>query len=169
MRVIKPFMASQNAAPKPCEGNPGFVLAGFPSIGKTYLADHPELWPGYGVVDLDLSHYSALECCQIAKEDYLSNAIVLVSANKEMRDELVKNNVHFALVYPPRAAKDEWIERVGSSTDLVNFIQQHWDAMIDSCSQQSNCTKFVIPKGVYLSHMINDLAKRMNRAGHPNI
>lgn len=169
MRVIKPFMASQNAAPKPCQDKRGFVLAGFPFIGKTYLADHPSLVPEYKLVDLDLSRYSAFECCQTAKAARLSNKIVLVSANKEMRDELVKNDVHFALVFPPREAKDEWIERVGSSTDLVNFIQQQWDAMINSCSEQSNCTKFAIPKGGYLSHVINDLAEHMNRAGHPNI
>lgn len=161
----------------------GFILCGFPGIGKTDLADHPELWPdNYKVVELDSSKFSkdpngnkradfAVKYFEKASKLCSSNKIVLVSAHQEMRDELVRNDVHFVLVNPPRGAKDVWIERLrpeGSSDDQVNFIEQDWDAMIDSCNQQTNCTKFVIPKGVYLSDMINELAERMNQPRQPN-
>ncbi|KAH0592584.1 hypothetical protein MHUMG1_09735 [Metarhizium humberi] len=167
-------MASQNAASsswKAC-----VVLSGFAGIEKTYLAKHPELAPGYEILDLDSSGFSKDpngndrpdfpdNYSEEVWESLALNKIILVSAHQKLRDKFVEDNLVFALVYPPRDAKDQWIARLksrGSSDALVNLIQNNWDAMIDSCEKQTQCRKFPLKEGENLSDIIEKLAQEMS-------
>jgi len=85
-----------------------------------------------------------------------------VSSHNIVRDELVKNDIPFVLIYPNRNIKEEYINRYknrGSDNNFINLLKDNWDKFIDDCENQIGCRKIIINSGEYLSDKIEYLGK----------
>lgn len=92
------------------------------------------------------------------------NTIVLISTHEEIRSALAEERLDFALVYPLRELKEEWIQRLearGSPEGLINIVRKDWSSMLGECEEQGGCSHFELGSGQYLSDKIRNITDRM--------
>ncbi len=140
------------------------IICGFPGIGKTF---YRESNPAKCSVDLDSVLYHP-EAEGWAK-GYVENAVnlqgagntVLLSMHGDVRAELAKNKIPYALVYPDIALRDEYRDRYrmrGDTEDFVHTLLAYWAPWITSCADDYNAAKLVeLRSGEYLSYKLNTL------------
>jgi len=148
------------------------IISGFPGIGKSYFYKLM-IDSGKKVLDSDSSLFSWIEKGvrnPIFPQNYINHIkdniykadIILVSSHNIVRDELVKNDIPFVLIYPNRNIKEEYINRYknrGSDNNFINLLKDNWDKFIDDCENQIGCRKIIINSGEYLSDKIEYLGK----------
>ncbi|KID96475.1 K+-dependent Na+/Ca+ exchanger, partial [Metarhizium majus ARSEF 297] len=150
----------------------GFIICGFPGIGKTDLAKKPLLVPHYRIIEEDSSvclgyHGNAnfvAEYCKELENTCQRNTIVLASTHQKVLDELFGRRLPFVMIYPRREEKDEWIARLqsrGSSDALVNLVRNDWDALFDHFMGFIDVVKYSISSGADLLEIIEDIVTHL--------
>lgn len=134
------------------------IISAFPGCGKSHL------YKNNGdkiILDSDSSKFDKTNFpqnyIQHIKDNIGKADIILVSSHKEVRDELVKNNIDFTLVYPQIDTKLEYIERYiqrGSPESFINLLNNNWENWISELEAQTNCKKLVLKGNQYLSDVI---------------
>lgn len=149
MRVIPSFLGFNRPPYKK-----SLMICGFPGIGKSELAKHPLLVPDYTIVELHSSKYLkdqygndnanfVAEYCGKLSDACQRNTIVLASTHDEVLHQLYVQSEPMVFIYPLRSEKDKWIARLqsrGASDALVNFVRNHWDALMDNFTKYSHFT-----------------------------
>ncbi len=82
---------------------------------------------------------------------------MLVSSHDNVREALVQNEIDFALVYPDRNPKDEYMTRYrerGSPKPFLDLMDKNWDSFIDSCEAQTGCQKAILSSGQFLADLL---------------
>lgn len=133
------------------------VFAGFPGIGKSYFYKTSKL----NVLDSDSSKFDKSYFPKNYIDHIKSNLgrvdIILVSSHEDVRSALVKENIHFTLVYPDINMKDEFIERYkqrGNTESFIKLISNNWHNWIIQMQNQNGCNKIELSTGKYLSDVI---------------
>ena len=134
------------------------VICGFPGVGKSSVSHK---FGANRVSDSDSSkfdkayfpqNYIEHIATQIPQRSY-----VLVSSHDNVREALVQNEIDFALVYPDRSLKDEYMTRYrerGSPKPFLDLMDKNWDSFIDSCEAQTGCQKVILSRGQFLADLL---------------
>lgn len=152
------------------------IISAFIASGKTWLTLNSKRLDlsGFNILDLDssvipkengqrASNFKELYMAKV-RESIAPNTIILISTHEEIRSALAEEGLPFALVYPLRNLKGEWIKRLElrkSPPGLINIIQKDWSMMLGECEEQGGCSHFTLEKGQYLSYKIGDIIERM--------
>ena len=83
--------------------------------------------------------------------------IILISSHEVVRDALVKEGLHFTLVYPNIDLKQEFIERYkqrGSNESFIKLVSDNWTEWIEQLQNQNGCKKIELSTGQYLKDVI---------------
>lgn len=136
----------------------GRLVAAFPGTGKTHFFNRS--YTGI-VLDSDSSLFH--------KDDFPENyirhikacqdtaTIILISSHKVVRDALVRENLHFTLIYPKEQLKDEYLQRYkmrGSTENFISMMNNNWSNWLFDCHRQIGCTHIELESGQYLSDVI---------------
>jgi hypothetical protein len=154
------------------------VISAFPGCGKTYLATNAERMYGCRVKDSDSSSFSWLQQkdgTRARNPDFPRNyvdhirasmgeaALVLVSSHAAVREALAKQGIGYALVYPDRGLKDEYVDRfrsIGSPESFVDLLSAQWDVFIDGLDGDMGAVeRSVLTEGQYLSDIVAEVLK----------
>ena len=134
----------------------------FPGAGKSTVAREATERSDLGgpVRDLELARNSNFveEYVDDIVQEARSPGFVLVSTHAEVRQKLVERGVKFTLVYPEPEEKGKYVERMKVVFDdprVVEWFNEGWDSLLESCREQRGCDHYVLCGG-YLS--IGDLA-----------
>ncbi len=144
------------------------VISGFPAVGKSYFYATASERMLVTVADSDSSQFSWKrpgERHPDFPDNYMRHIksllgkrdVVLVSSHKEVRDALVANGIRFALVYPQRAIKEQYLERCctrGSDNVFVELLDKMWDEWITELQEQPHCRHIELGLDEYLSDVI---------------
>ena len=133
------------------------LCAGFPAVGKSYLYNHSKL----KVLDSDSSKFDK----DFFPKNYIDHIkanlgkvdIILISSHEVVRDALVKEGLHFTLVYPNIDLKQEFIERYkqrGSPESFIKLVSENWTDWIIQLQNQNGCKKIELSTGQYLKDVI---------------
>ncbi|KAL6890911.1 hypothetical protein GGI43DRAFT_209973 [Trichoderma evansii] len=152
------------------------IICAFIASGKTWLTTYSKQLglSGFNVLDLDssvipkengqrASNFKELYLAKV-KESIAPNTIVLISTHEEIRSALVEEGLDFALVYPRRDLKGEWIKRLRSRKSpegLINIVDKDWASMLGECEEQGGCSHFILERGQYLSDKIENIMQKM--------
>lgn len=133
------------------------LCAGFPAVGKSYLYNHSNL----KVLDSDSSKFDKAFFPKNYIDHIKANLgkvdIILISSHEAVRDALVKENMHFTLVYPTLDLKEEFIERYkqrGSPESFIKLVSDNWTEWIEQLQNQNGCKKIELSTGQYLKDVI---------------
>lgn len=136
----------------------GRVIAGFPAVGKSYIATcRPD------VVDSDSSSFSRgpewpENYLDHIREQVAAGKIVLVSTHEEVREALRVAGIPYLLVYPGRDLREEYRDRMlnrGSHPALIAKVcDELWDDAITGCVMQMGCVHVELGPGQYLVDVI---------------
>jgi hypothetical protein len=153
------------------------IISAFIASGKTWLTLNSKRLDlsGFSILDLDssvipkengqrASNFKELYMAKV-RASIAPNTIVLISTHEEIRSALAEEGLDFALVYPLRELKEEWIQRLRSRKSpegLINIVQKDWSSMLGECEEQGGCSHFTLKKGQYLSDNIGNIIDRMN-------
>ena len=137
------------------------IVSGFPGTGKSYYVNYAEgsgYMPQGFAIDSDSSKFNKSNFPSNYIEHIKNNIgkvkIIFVSSHKEVRDAMVKNNIHFTLAYPNKSLKIEYLKRYanrGSSVSFIDLIYKNWDNWLNELQAQKNCKHLVLNEGEYLS------------------
>lgn len=152
------------------------IISAFIASGKTWLTLNSKRLDlsEFNILDLDssvipkengqrASNFRELYMAKV-RESIAPNTIVLISTHEEIRSALAEEGLPFALVYPRRKLKEEWIKRLElrkSPQALINIVQKDWSSMLGECEAQGSCLKFTLEEGEYLSNLIGDIIEQM--------
>ncbi|UKZ96790.1 uncharacterized protein TrAFT101_011566 [Trichoderma asperellum] len=152
------------------------IISAFVASGKTWLTTNSKNLglSGFNVLDLDssvipkengqrASNFKELYMAKV-RESIAPNTIVLISTHEEIRSALVEEGLNYALVYPVRDLKGEWIRRLRSRKSpegLIDIVHKDWSSMLDECENQGGCSHYALEKGLYLSDMIGNIMEGM--------
>lgn len=152
------------------------IISAFIASGKTWLTLNSESLglSDYKVLDLDssvipkengqrASNFKELYMAKV-RDSIAPNTIVLISTHEEIRSALTEEGLEFALVYPRRDLKEEWIQRLElrkSPQGLIDIVQKDWSSMLGECRDQRGCSHFTLEEGQYLSYKIGDIIEQM--------
>ena len=145
------------------------IISAFPACGKTYAFKKLNE-KGYKILDNDSSQFNwcyyhnpvnsdkfekyrnpefPKNYIQHIKENIGKVDYIFISSHKEVIDALIKNGIHFTLVYPDRKMKAEWVGRCflrGNGEKYCQLIADNWDKWIDEMDKVENCVKYVLGK-----------------------
>lgn len=132
----------------------GFIISGYPGIGKTYLTQNSSL----KVTDSDSSSFSWIEP-GVRHPDFPQNYInhikkainefdiVVVSSHKVVRDTLRENGLDFVVFYPSIESKEIYIERYkqrGNNEKFIDLVNSNWESWITEIeSEETRKVKMV--------------------------
>lgn len=174
--------ATQKATPKANKAaQKAVIISAFACSGKTYFTQNAEKL-GYTVLDLDSSNYGwtkdkdgkkvrSKTFAQEYIDDIVAKAtgpkatnktILLVSTHPEVRNVLPEKGLRYSLVYPKKALKTEWLDRMrdrGSPESLLGIFNDNWDSFIGQCKESNNCTHYTLGRGQYLSTIVDNILK----------
>jgi hypothetical protein len=146
------------------------VISGFAGIGKSHISSaEVTATKGYTIVDLDSCNYSHtpdkkanpnfpgnyIKAIKALKHN--DKTIVLVATHTNVRDELVKENIFFSLVYPHKDLKEEYRLRYkarNNPTSYIDLMMNNWDNFVDGCHQQKSCSRFMLMSKQFLTDVI---------------
>lgn len=132
-------------------------ICGFPGVGKSYAASLHG-WP-----DSDSSGFSWLSSGVRHPEwptNYIAHlrsltGVVMVSTHVEVRDALHAARIEYALCYPERKCRAEYIKRYqerGSSLDFCTLIASNWDEWLTNLEGDTRARLHVVLRpGQYAS------------------
>jgi len=134
------------------------IISAFSGCGKTYLS---KIKSNKIIYDLSCSRFEKTNFPQnyiteikrmIGKVD-----ILLISTHKSIRDELVKNNIHYTLVFPHENLKDEYMNRYKNRTTpqrVIDLIDKNWYTWNYEMKNQIGCDKIILQSNQFLSNII---------------
>lgn len=146
------------------EANP-LLVAAFPGTGKSYYCSNgdwsqyvPEMW----CTDSDSSKFDKADFPEnyirhIKEQIAKGYARIMISSHKEVRDALVKEGLHFVLIYPKKELKEEYLERYkqrGNNERFIDLISQNWDNWIDELKTQKGCRHIELRSGQFVSNVV---------------
>jgi len=82
---------------------------------------------------------------------------IMVSSHQEVRDALVAEGIHFALVYPSADIKAEYIQRYkdwGNSPGFVKLLDINYEDWVAGLEAQPGCEHRPLKTGQYLSDVL---------------
>ena len=135
------------------------IIAGFPATGKTYFFNNSK-----SSIDSDSSNFSWLSK-GVRNPDFPSNyinhirEIILVSTHKDVYSALIDAELYFTIVYPSKAAINEYIQRYknrGNTEAFINLILANWDNWISDIQsiKSKYCNLIELPSGKYISDIV---------------
>ncbi len=135
------------------------IISAFPGCGKShYFRENKDK---IIVLDSDSSKFDKSDFprnyIQHIKENIGKADVIMVSSHKEVRDDLVQNEIKFTLVYPDISIKDEYIQRYidrGSPEPFINLLTKNWELWIGELNTQIGCNKIKLKEGQYLSDVL---------------
>lgn len=125
------------------------VIAGFPGVGKSEL--FKKGIDGFKIYDSDSSKYSWIWDENGNKTDqrnpdfpdnYIQHikehlddekAIILVSTHKEVREALVKAKIHFTIIVPTSASREDYLENYknrGNDQSFIDMMDKNFTSFI---------------------------------------
>lgn len=150
------------------------IYSVFPACGKTWLFDHQEEL-GLKILDSDSSQFSWMYVGdeKVRNPDFPRNYIehiksnidkydyIFVSTHSSVREALDKENISFALVFPRRRCKAEWVgrcfirEQNGESGCGAKAMFDNWDLWIDDCEKAAIYSRsLMLDCGEYFSEKL---------------
>jgi hypothetical protein len=139
------------------------ICAGFPGIGKSYFFNSNKILK---ILDSDSSKFHKDSFPQNyvrhIKKTLGSFDIILISSHDIVRQELVKQELDFTLIYPNRKLKKEYLERYkkrGDSTTFIELVENNWHKWITELQNQENCKKIELKTGQYLCDIQEKIIK----------
>ena len=141
------------------------VISAFPGCGKTHFHNKHGIISDYWTLDSDSSKFDKANFPQnylehIKKSLENKCRFIFVSSHKPVREELVKEGIKFALVYPDIKLKDEYIQRYkdcGSNETFVKLLETNYENWITELTIQGGCEHIVLQSGQYLSDVIEKI------------
>lgn len=146
----------------------GAVVAAFPAVGKSYVAERRS-----DVVDSDSSSFSWKwfgpdvrerhpewpgNYIEHIKDEVKKGNTVLVSTHAEVRAALHQNAIPFTLVYPVPMAREEYRDRMYRRESPVwlieKVIDELWTSALHECAAQLGCVHVVLRPSEYLSDVM---------------
>lgn len=132
------------------------IISAFPGTGKTYYCKNNDS------LDSDSSKYSKSpdfpnNYIQHIKDNLGKVDIIFVSSHKVVRDALVDSGLVFALVYPLKGNKAEYLKRFkdrGNDENFINMIDENWDNFLDELANQTECIRYTLLGGQYISDIM---------------
>jgi hypothetical protein len=128
------------------------IICGFPGVGKSYAMKLDDPYNCFFMKDSDSSTFDKSDFPRnyiesIKKEigdaeDTYTRVIILASSHKVVREELVKEGIHFTLVYPNIKLRGEYIQRYTNRNSPEAFLKllfDNWNAWITECKEQTCC------------------------------
>lgn len=147
------------------------IISGFPGIGKTYLFNTSINNPmslNLKISDSDSSKFDKdnfpnnyIEHILKIKDEY---DIVLVSSHKSVRDELIKRDIPFVLVYPDKELKSIFMDRYknrGSSEEFIKFMEDNFDKFVDECDNISEEHLYCFKYKLYDDYKLYDIIEKI--------
>lgn len=137
---------------------------------------------GYPVINLDSGPYGFVSGGQrhaqwphnyvAVTEGILPAKVMLAtSSHEEVRQEYVERGIWFALVYPHRSLKQQWLERLRAmervdpcTGRLVSLLERCWDEFLESMESQKDCHHEVLQAGVSLKDRIPSIVQAFTEA-----
>lgn len=138
------------------------LIAGFPGTGKTsYCYRDADYIPQGFCTDSDSSLFDKSNFPQnyiehIKEKISEGYSRIFISSHKEVREALVKEGLHFTLVYPSKELKNEYIERYtqrGSSEKFIELLSNNWDNWIEELQNQKGCDHVVLKSGQFIANV----------------
>ncbi len=160
--------------PKSSKEKEVLVISGFPGIGKSWLQGHndkivladtgstPFFWSDETRqhVHPEWPHNYWHLITKLRETPTVNTSLLLIATNKEIRELLLINHIHFFLVYPKKTLKSEYIERYKKrrSPDwFLAYMIETFELTIEDLARQKGCTHLVLDRGKYLSDVIPQL------------
>ena len=134
------------------------LCSAFPGTGKSYFYTVFGGIDGKIILDSDSSTFD--------KKDFPTNYIkhikanigkadiIFISSHKEVRDALVKEGLHFNLVYPQPYLKENYIERYiarNNAPAFVKLLEENWSSWIEELTNQLGCSHILLEVDQYIS------------------
>ena len=130
------------------------IISAFPGSGKTFF--HKKNTKN--VLDSDSSNFSWVKdengnntkirnpnfpenYVKYIKENVGKYDYILVSSHKEVRDELVRHNMFFYLVYPSENRKSEFLQLYknrGNDENFIKIVENNWEKWIQDIEWDDN-------------------------------
>lgn len=139
------------------------VISAFPGTGKSHFYNSEYPPDGHPIMmDSDSSKFDKSNfpsnyirhiVSELGKQQY-----IFASSHNEVRQELVKNQIPFLLVYPNVSLKYEYITRYverGSPNSFIELIDNNWNNFIDDMQNQKGCIHIVLQSGQFISDLKN--------------
>lgn len=135
------------------------LIAAFPGTGKSFYCSSQN---SEYISDSDSSTFDKkdfpVNYIADTKQKILQNySHVFISSHKEVRNELVKNNLEFILVYPNINLKQEYLDRYKSrksSDAFIQLISNNWDSWLQELKNQQNCLHVELQAGQFIKDII---------------
>jgi hypothetical protein len=126
------------------------VISAFPGTGKTFFHKNNQ----ETTLDSDSSEFSWIKkgvrnpkfpdnYIEHIKKNLGKYEYIFVSSHKEVRDALVKEGIHFWLLYPSKECKDVYIQRYKdrkSPDAFIKLLDEKWDEWLTELDNQEDCT-----------------------------
>ncbi len=161
----------------PPRDNIVYVISAFPGCGKSHMYNKLKNNNDIEVMDSDSSGYSWM-CVDGAKvrnpnfpnnyidhikyelsKERTTDLLLFVSSHKEVRDNLVNENIPFYLVYPSMSIKDEYIQRYidrGDNELFVKLLKNNYEDFIRELLDQEGCKHKELHTGEYLEDALRE-------------
>lgn len=145
------------------------IISAFPGMGKSHLtkkfpeacsdSDSSEFsWSSPGVRNPSFpENYIEHIKKMLEEKEY-----VFVSTHKEVREALVKEKLHFYLMYPDPTLKEVFLKRYekrGSDQKFIEMMDSNWDKFIDDCGEQENCQHVIMDNEIPFVYMLKGISE----------
>lgn len=113
------------------------IICGFAGIGKSTAAKNIP-----GVVDLESTPFEKdwNRYVKVAKHMLDSGFVVLLSCHLELRDELQKQGVPYAVAMPQYDDKEEYLRRFkerGNTHDFIALFEKNWEKYLQTLPNET--------------------------------
>lgn len=155
------------------------IISAFPCMGKTYVYNNKKQIFGTNnikILDSDSSKFSWItddNKQKIRNPDFPSNYIkhikdnigkvdyIFVSSHKEVRDQLLLNNIDFYLIIPNKSLLVDIMIRSmdrNDSKDFTDNLINNWDNWLDEIHKDKRIkNKIILNKNEYISDIIMEV------------
>lgn len=137
------------------------IICGFPGIGKTTLSEMiRNKFKNLSVIDSEELHSDKLtfpkSYVENIKNNFNKTNIILSSANPNVIEELINQNIWFTLFYPSLKRKTEMIELYKLRADnekMIKYMSQNYENLIHRYDNITSCNKIILENtGEFISN-----------------
>ena len=128
------------------------LICGFPGIGKTTLSEMiKNKFKNLSVIDSEELHSDKLTFPKSYVENIKNSLnkinVILSSANPNVIEELINQNIWFTLFYPSLKRKNEMIELYKLRADnekMIKYMSQNYENIIHRYTNITSCNKIIL-------------------------